>query len=59
MASYPPGREFVARARAALTSEEVVRATEVGGKLTIDEALRLARIPQTGEVKTHAASGSI
>ena len=53
-----PGREFVDQARAALSVEEVMHATEVGGKLTIDEALRLARIPQTTEVETHAAAGS-
>ncbi|HVC42950.1 MAG TPA: tetratricopeptide repeat protein [Candidatus Saccharimonadales bacterium] len=54
-----PGREFVAQARAALSSQDVARATEVGGKLTIDQALSLARIRQTVEVETHAAAGSI
>jgi hypothetical protein len=54
-----PRREFVDQGRAALSVEEVMHATEVGGKLTIDEALRLARIPQTAEVETHAAAGSI
>ena len=40
-----PGREFVDRARAALSAEEVARATEAGRRLTIKEALDLARIP--------------
>lgn len=38
-----PGREFVDRARAALSDDEVERATELGRRLTIDEALALAR----------------
>jgi len=42
-----PGREFVDQARAALSADDVARATEVGRKLTIKEALDLARIPQT------------
>src|SRR5439155_17652729 len=33
-----PGREFVGRARAALSAEEVARATEAGRTLTIREA---------------------
>lgn len=45
-----PGREFVDRARAALSADDVARATEVGSKLTIREALDLARIPQTATV---------
>jgi hypothetical protein len=40
-----PGREFVDQARAALSADDVARATEVGRKLTIKEALDLARIP--------------
>jgi predicted ATPase/class 3 adenylate cyclase len=39
-----PGREFVDRARAALPMDQVARATEVGSRLTIKEALDLARI---------------
>ena len=42
-----PGREFVDQARAALSSDEVARATEVGRRLTIKEALDLARTPDT------------
>ena len=45
-----PGREFVDRARAALSADDVDRATEVGRKLTIKEALDLARIPETASV---------
>ena len=42
-----PGREFVDKARAALSADEVARATEAGRALTIKEALDLARSPQT------------
>jgi predicted ATPase/class 3 adenylate cyclase len=42
-----PGREFVDQARAALPADEVARVTEAGRKLTIKEALDLARTPQT------------
>jgi predicted ATPase/class 3 adenylate cyclase len=45
-----PGREFVDQARAALSAEDVARATEVGRRLTIKEALDLARIPETALV---------
>jgi predicted ATPase/class 3 adenylate cyclase len=45
-----PGREFVDQARAALSADDVARATEVGRKLTIKEALDLARIPETASV---------
>jgi len=45
-----PGREFLDRARAALSAKEVGRATEVGGKLTIKEALGLARNSQATAV---------
>ncbi len=38
-----PGREFVDRARAALSSDDVARATDAGRRLTIDEALDLVR----------------
>ena len=41
-----PGREFVDQARAALSAEDVARATEAGRRLTIKEALDLARIPE-------------
>ena len=40
-----PGREFVDGARAALSPEELARATEAGRRLTIEEALDLARQP--------------
>jgi predicted ATPase len=42
-----PGREFVEQARAALSADEVARATEVGRRLTIKDALDLARARQT------------
>ena len=42
-----PGREFVDQARAALSADEVARATEAGRRLTIKEALDLARTPDT------------
>ncbi len=45
-----PGREFVDQARAALSADDVARATEVGRRLTIKEALDLARIPETASV---------
>ena len=40
------GREFVDQARAMLTDEEIARATEIGRRLTIKEALDLARIAE-------------
>jgi predicted ATPase/class 3 adenylate cyclase len=45
-----PGREFVDQARAALSADEVAGATEAGRRLTIKEALDLARIPQAAAV---------
>ena len=45
-----PGREFIDQARAALSARDVAHATEVGRRLTIKEALDLARIPQTAAV---------
>jgi len=45
-----PGRELLDQARAALSADEVARAIEVGGRLTIKEALDLARIPETAPV---------
>jgi predicted ATPase len=45
-----PGREFIDQARAALSAHDVARAMEVGRRLTIKEALDLARIPQTAAV---------
>ena len=39
-----PGREFVGRARAALSDEDVALATASGRRLTIKQALSLARI---------------
>jgi hypothetical protein len=38
-----PGRELLEQARAALSSDEVARATEAGRRLTIEEALDLTR----------------
>ena len=42
-----PGRELVDLARAALSADEAARATEAGRHLTIEEAIDLARLPQT------------
>ena len=39
-----PGREFVERARVALSADDVARATETGRTLTLKEALELAKI---------------
>ena len=44
------GREYVDQARAALSADEVARAAEAGRRLTIKEALDLARLPQTAAV---------
>jgi predicted ATPase/class 3 adenylate cyclase len=41
-----PGREFVDQARAALSADGVTRATDIGRRLTIKEALDLARTPE-------------
>jgi tetratricopeptide (TPR) repeat protein len=38
-----PGSDLVEQARAALSADELARATETGGRLTIEEALALAR----------------
>jgi predicted ATPase/class 3 adenylate cyclase len=38
-----PGREIVEQARASLSADELARATEIGSRLTIEEALDLAR----------------
>jgi predicted ATPase/class 3 adenylate cyclase len=40
-----PGREYVDRAKSALSADEVARAREAGRRLTIAEALDLARTP--------------
>jgi tetratricopeptide (TPR) repeat protein len=45
-----PGREFVDQARAALSADDVARATEVGRRLTIKEALDLTRVAETVSV---------
>jgi tetratricopeptide (TPR) repeat protein len=45
-----PGREFVDQARAALSADAVAQGTQVGRRLTIKEALDLARIPETASV---------
>jgi hypothetical protein len=42
-----PGWEFVDKARASLSADVVASATEIGSKLTIGEALELARLPDT------------
>jgi predicted ATPase/class 3 adenylate cyclase len=41
-----PGRELVEQARAALSTDELARATEFGRRLTIEEALDLASSPR-------------
>ena len=38
-----PGSELVEQARASLSPDDLARATEVGQRLTIEEALDLAR----------------
>jgi predicted ATPase/class 3 adenylate cyclase len=38
-----PGRELVEQARAALSADDLARATDMGGRLTIEEAVELAR----------------
>ena len=38
-----PGRELVEQARATLSADELARAVEIGRRLTLDEALELAR----------------
>jgi tetratricopeptide (TPR) repeat protein len=45
-----PGREFIDQARAAPSADDAARATEAGRRLTIREALDLARTPQTAAV---------
>jgi tetratricopeptide (TPR) repeat protein len=40
-----PGREYLDRASAVLSEEDAARATEMGRRLTITQALDLARIP--------------
>ena len=42
-----PGREYVERARAALSDAEIARTTEVGRRLSIPETLDLARPADT------------
>jgi|SRR5581483_1241302 len=46
-----PGREYVDWAEAALSAEGVARAREVGRRLTIREALDLARLPGTASLR--------
>ncbi len=41
-----PGRQFVDEARAALSADQIERATEDGRRLTIKEALVLAQVPE-------------
>ncbi|HET8558152.1 MAG TPA: tetratricopeptide repeat protein [Gaiellaceae bacterium] len=45
-----PGSELVERARASLSADELARATELGGRLSIDEALEFARAARTATV---------
>jgi Tetratricopeptide repeat len=42
-----PGRAYIDRAEAVLSTDDAARAREVGRRLTIEEALDLARTPQT------------
>jgi tetratricopeptide (TPR) repeat protein len=46
-----PGREFVDRARAELSTADVARASAIGGSLTIEQALELARTSGSGAVE--------
>ncbi len=45
-----PGRQLVDEARAALSADQLARATEDGRSLTIKEALDLAQVPETPAV---------
>ena len=45
-----PGRELVEQARAALSADELARATEMGRTLTVADALNLARAPLSPSV---------
>jgi predicted ATPase len=47
-----PGREFVDRARASLSEEDVIRATDMGRQLTIKEVLDLARAAEVSSGAT-------
>jgi predicted ATPase/class 3 adenylate cyclase len=47
-----PGRDFVEQARASLSDVDVARATEVGRRLTIKQALDLARIADAAPAQT-------
>ena len=53
-----PGREFVDQARAALSADDVARATEVGRRLTIKEALDLVGSSETASVEPAGRSAS-
>ena len=45
-----PGRQLVDEARAALSADQLARATEDGRSLTIKQALALAQVPETPAV---------
>ncbi len=49
-----PGRELVEQARASLSEVDVARATETGRRLTINQALELARIADGARGRTWA-----
>ena len=50
-----PGREFVDQARAALSAKQVAKAEEIGRRLTMKQALDLARIPDAGSTSVTLA----
>ncbi len=51
-----PGREFVDRAKAALPMDRVAHATEVGSRMTIKQALDLARIADPSPVSRSSSA---
>ncbi len=50
-----PGREFVDQARAALPAEQVAKAEEIGRRLTMKQALDLARVADPGSTSVTLA----
>jgi tetratricopeptide (TPR) repeat protein len=49
-ADETPGRDFVDKARAVLSADDLARATEIGRRLTIKEALDIARLSDRASV---------
>ncbi len=48
-----PGREYLEQAQASLSEADVARATEMGRRLTINQALELARIADVSPAEPH------